>query len=100
MDNLDYDGYYEDVQPIDADRQREGVDTRLILRVVLLASLLCVALGRGKRWPWYLGCGVGCLLAWVGLVFVLGRTQLPSSLLPTGNIFACLLYTSPSPRDA
>ena len=25
VEALDYDGYYEDVQPIDADRQREGV---------------------------------------------------------------------------
>ena len=38
VENLDYDGYYEDVQPIDADRQREGLDTRLILRVVLLVA--------------------------------------------------------------
>ena len=30
VEALDCDGYYEDVQPIDADRQREGVDTRLI----------------------------------------------------------------------
>lgn len=34
----DYDGYYDDVKPIDADRQREGVDTRLILRMVLLVA--------------------------------------------------------------
>ena len=33
-----YDGYYDDVKPIDADRQREGVDTRLILRMVLLVA--------------------------------------------------------------
>lgn len=34
----DYDGYYDDVTPIDADRQREGVDTRLILRMALLVA--------------------------------------------------------------
>ena len=66
----------------------------LVLATLLLAILFCVALGRGKRWPWYLGCGVGCLLAWVGLVLVLGRTQLPSSLLPTGNIFAWGHYSN------
>ena len=42
VEALDYDGYYEDVQPIDADRQREGLDTRLILR------WCCWWLG----WPW------------------------------------------------
>ena len=41
----DYDGYYEDVQPIDADRQREGVDTRLILRVVLLVAGVALVIG-------------------------------------------------------
>ena len=34
----DYDGYYDDIKPIDADRQREGVDTRLILRMALLVA--------------------------------------------------------------
>lgn len=42
---LDYDGYYEDVQPIDADRQREGVDTRFILRVVLLVAGVALVIG-------------------------------------------------------
>ena len=46
----DYDGYYGDVKPIDAGLQREGVDTRLILRVALL--VVGVALGIG-----------GCVLA-------------------------------------
>lgn len=66
----------------------------LALATLLLAILLCVALGQARRWPWYLGCGVACLLAWVGLVLVLGRTQLPSSLLPTGNIFAWGHYSN------
>ena len=61
----------------------------LVLATLLLAILFCAALGRGKRWPWYLGCGVGCLLAWVGLVLVLGRTQ-----LPTGNNFAWGHYSN------
>jgi len=66
----------------------------LALATLLLAILLCVALGQARRWPWYLGCGVACLLAWAGLVLVLGRTQLPSSLLPTGNIFAWSHYSN------
>lgn len=45
VENLDYDGYYEDVQPIDADRQREGMDTRLILRVVLLVAGVALVIG-------------------------------------------------------
>ena len=45
VEDLDYDGYYEDVQPIDADRQREGVDTRLILRVVLLVAGVAMVIG-------------------------------------------------------
>ena len=50
----------------------------LVLATLLLAILFCAALGQARRWPWYLGCGVACLLAWVGLVLVLGRAQLPS----------------------
>lgn len=45
VEALDYDGYYEDVQPIDADRQREGLDTRLILRVVLLVAGVALVIG-------------------------------------------------------
>lgn len=45
VEALDYDGYYEDVQPIDADRQREGVDTRLILRVALLVAGVALVIG-------------------------------------------------------
>ena len=45
VEDLDYDGYYEDVQPIDADRQREGVDTRLILRVALLVAGVALVIG-------------------------------------------------------
>ena len=45
VEDLDYDGYYEDVQPIDADRQREGVDTRLILRVALLVTGVALVIG-------------------------------------------------------
>ena len=66
----------------------------LVLATLLLAILFCAALGQARRWPWYLGCGVACLLAWAGLVLVLGRTQLPSSLLPTGNIFAWGHYSN------
>ena len=35
----------EKVQPIDADRQREGLDTRLILRVVLLVAGVALVIG-------------------------------------------------------
>lgn len=45
VETLDCDGYYEDVQPIDADRQQEGVDTRLILRVVLLVTGVALVIG-------------------------------------------------------
>ena len=45
VETLDCDGYYEDVQPIDADRQREGLDTRLILRVVLLVAGVALVIG-------------------------------------------------------
>ena len=45
VEALDCDGYYEDVQPIDTDRQREGVDTRLILRVVLLVAGVALVIG-------------------------------------------------------
>lgn len=45
VEALDCDGYYEDVQPIDADRQREGVDTRLILRVALLVAGVALVIG-------------------------------------------------------
>lgn len=45
VEDSDHDGYYEDVQPIDADRQREGVDTRLILRVILLVAGVALVIG-------------------------------------------------------
>ena len=45
VEDLDYDGYYEDVQPIDADRKQEGVDTRLILRVALLVAGVALVIG-------------------------------------------------------
>ena len=45
VEALDYDSYYEDVQPIDADRQHEGVDTRLILRVALLVAGVALVIG-------------------------------------------------------
>ena len=41
----DYDGYYGDVKPIDAGLQREGVDTRLILRVALLVVGVALVIG-------------------------------------------------------
>ena len=45
VEDLDYDGYYDDVLPIDEDRQREGVDTKLILRVILLVAGVGLVIG-------------------------------------------------------
>lgn len=40
-----YDGYYDDVEPIDADREREGMDTRLIGKVVLVCLGVALVIG-------------------------------------------------------
>ena len=40
-----YDGYYDDVQPIDADREREGMDTRLIGKVALVCLGVALVIG-------------------------------------------------------
>lgn len=40
----DYDGYYDDVLPEDADAQREGVDKGLVKRIVLLTLMVAVVI--------------------------------------------------------
>ena len=40
----DYDGYYDDVLPEDADAQREGVDKGLVKRIVLLTLIVAVVI--------------------------------------------------------
>ena len=39
-----YDGYYDDVLPDDADAQREGVDKGLVKRIVLLTLMVAVVI--------------------------------------------------------
>lgn len=46
----DYDGYYDDVLPEDADAQREGVDKGLVKRILLLTLMVAVVI-------------VGCVVA-------------------------------------
>ena len=40
----DYDGYYDDVLPEDADAQREGVDKGLVKRILLLTLMVAVVI--------------------------------------------------------
>ena len=40
----DYDGYYDDVLPEDADAQRESVDKGLIKRILLLTLIVAVVI--------------------------------------------------------
>ena len=40
-----YDGYYDDVEPIDADREREGMDTRLMGKVALVCLGVALVIG-------------------------------------------------------
>ncbi len=40
----DYDGYYDDVLPEDADAQRDGVDKGLVKRIVLLTLMVAVVI--------------------------------------------------------
>ena len=39
-----YDGYYDDVLPEDADAQRDGVDKGLVKRIVLLTLMVAVVI--------------------------------------------------------
>lgn len=40
----DYDGYYDDVLPEDADTQRGGVDKGLVKRILLLTLMVAVVI--------------------------------------------------------
>lgn len=40
----DYDGYYDDVLPEDADAQHEGVDKGLVKRILLLTLMVAVVI--------------------------------------------------------
>lgn len=41
----DYDGYYDDVLPVDAGRQREGIDPSIIKKIAILIIGLVVVIG-------------------------------------------------------
>ena len=41
----DYDGYYDDILPPDLDRQREGLDKKLIQRVTVITGVVAVIIG-------------------------------------------------------
>lgn len=41
----DYDGYYDDILPPDLDRQREGLDKKLIQRVAVITGVVAVIIG-------------------------------------------------------
>lgn len=40
-----YDGYYDDVEPIDTDREREGMDTHLMGKVALVCLGVALVIG-------------------------------------------------------
>lgn len=43
--DINYDGYYDDVKPVDAGKQEEGVDPEMIKKVaILLAGVFAVIL--------------------------------------------------------
>ena len=39
-----YDGYYDDVRPIDEDHEREGIDKELIKKITLIIGVLFVVI--------------------------------------------------------
>lgn len=41
----DYDGYYDDVLPMDTERQREGIDRSIVKKIAILISGLVVVIG-------------------------------------------------------
>ena len=43
--DCNYDGYYDDVEPLDADREREGMDTRLMGKVALVCLGVALVIG-------------------------------------------------------
>lgn len=43
--DCNYDGYYDDVEPLDADREREGMDTCLMGKVALVCLGVALVIG-------------------------------------------------------
>lgn len=41
----EYDGYYDDVLPMDEGRQREGIDRSIVKKIAILISGLVVVIG-------------------------------------------------------
>lgn len=41
----DYDGYYDDVLPMDAGRQREGIDRSIVKKIAILIGVLVIVIG-------------------------------------------------------
>ena len=41
----DYDGYYDDVLPMDTGRQREGIDRSIVKKIAILIAGLVVVIG-------------------------------------------------------
>lgn len=41
----DYDGYYDDILPMDEDRQREGLDPLILRKIIILLCGLAVVIG-------------------------------------------------------
>lgn len=41
----DYDGYYDDVLPVDEGRQREGIDPSIVKKIAALIGCLVVVIG-------------------------------------------------------
>lgn len=41
----DYDGYYDDVLPVDEGRQREGIDRSMVKKIAILIGGLAVVIG-------------------------------------------------------
>lgn len=41
----DYDGYYDDILPMDEDRQREGLDSLILHKIIILLCGLAVVIG-------------------------------------------------------
>ena len=40
--DINYDGYYDDVKPVDAGEQEEGVDPEMVKKVAIFRPGLCV----------------------------------------------------------
>lgn len=43
--NDDYDGYYDDILPVDEGRQREGIDQSIVKKIAILIGCLVLVIG-------------------------------------------------------